>query len=81
VYKKKALAAKMVPCDGLWVLKDVLFCALSFLFFLFLCSKNFIVIESVSFFGLLVTVECMCRKGLRGSVLSTDMKVRAGYNA
>lgn len=28
-----------------------------------------------------VTVLCMCRKGLRGSYLSTDTKVRAGYNA
>jgi hypothetical protein len=52
VRKKTALPAKMVSSDGLWVLQDVLFCALAFHFFY---AAKISLIFFVSFFGLLVT--------------------------
>jgi len=58
-------------------LANVLFCGLAVSFFSFShCKINTV----VSFFGLLVTIECSSSKGLRATFLSTDTKFYAGQN-
>ncbi|MCK9234116.1 MAG: hypothetical protein M0O98_02880, partial [Acholeplasmataceae bacterium] len=59
--KKTALAAKMVPCAGLWVLQDVLFCALAFLFSH--AAKISLLFFGFVFFGLLVTFDSLGEGG------------------
>jgi len=56
----------------------LLLCAVGYLFFVFFRVIN---LHGRWFLGLHTTVEAMCSKGLRATILSAETKVYAGQNA